>query len=122
MDRFGRLLEAVKGGFEDCKTKMLLMNRYDPKLDEKHTIERMKKYIARGWNLGISFDQVVANFQKAQVEYQRQMLATKHHRGKKTQAPIGFRVLTNARNGSVIRIYKGYVNKIGSLMKLRSVL
>jgi hypothetical protein len=52
------------------------------------------------------------------------MLAAKHHKGRKTKtkSTVAFRILADAKNGSTIRIYKGYVDRIGSLVKLRHVM
>jgi hypothetical protein len=116
VDRFGRILEAVEGGFDDCKSLTLRINKYDPLRDEERTIKRIQKYIGRGWKLATSIDVIRENFHKAQEEYARQQAAKKaaEAKKKKKSLPKGFKILDSKTREAKLVIASYVVKKFGT--------
>lgn len=107
LDKFGRLLEAVKAGFEDSVNRILMLNMTDRLLDSKRTKGRMHKYVKRGWSLGITIEQAVANINKANLEAARKEAARQaKYKGKSRPSSPGWRVLrTNKAHCHEIRVH-----------------
>lgn len=114
MDKFGRLIEAVEGGYSDCLERVLRINKYDPLRDAENTRARIAKYLNRGWQLGTSIDTIMENFRKAKEEYARQQAARSHSKRKKSgKFPDGMFVVKLTDGRGAIKIFKEIIDITG---------
>ena len=118
MDKFGRLLEAVEGGFEDCKSRILRINKYDPLRNAESTKARIHKYLDRGWQLGTSIDTIMENFKKIKEEHMRQQAAKAAHQRRRLNSlggklPPGTFVQKDDQKQGSIKIYQAIINEVG---------
>jgi len=116
VDKFGRMFEAVEGGYDDCLNRILRINKYDPLRNAENTKARIHKYLNRGWQLGTSIDAIMENFRKAQQEHMRQQAARAAHYKRtlrQNRLPHGILVISGPWDQGCIKIYSHIINKAG---------
>jgi hypothetical protein len=61
MDRYGRLLESIPHAFSDCIAQVIRIANYRAETSPDRMKSRLNKYLKRGWQLSIAYDQVLKN-------------------------------------------------------------
>jgi len=115
VDRYGRMLEAITHAYDDCNQRVIRIQDYQPLTDPKHLQHRLQKYIARGWSLTMSIDQVMANLKEAKLKYTKSMASkSKTKKKKKPSSYVMFKTRKDKKRGYVIETKKGARRLIGS--------
>jgi len=116
VDRYGRVLEAVPNAYDDCMQRIIRINDYRPGIEAKRLKARLDKYIARGWSLGISIDQIMDNLKKANDAYAKSKAVKKKSRPALSSTP-GFRyrqIVGSKTDNVVITVNSAVINIIGN--------
>lgn len=119
VDRYGRMLEVIPGSYDDCLQRIIRVGRYQPKTDADQLMARFRKYIERGWYLGISLDQAVANLDKAKREYHAKLALKKGRKKAEYKRPLDFLVQRDTAKGLVIKASKILTVACGSSSLVR---
>jgi len=79
MDNTGRIFEVIEGAYEDCKNKVLRLNKSTKNINVDNLKERVTKLKKRGWESKINISAVKRKMEKAHkaktAEQERQMKA-----------------------------------------------
>jgi len=65
MDRYGRLLESIPNAFSDCIAQVIRIANYRAETSPNRMKSRLNKYLKRGWQLSIAYDQILRNLKAA---------------------------------------------------------
>lgn len=60
----GQVVEFIEGSYEDCLRKRLVVVKFQPR-EMSQTLQRIDKYVKRGWYLNPPLDKVVLRFKRA---------------------------------------------------------
>jgi hypothetical protein len=77
VDKYGRVLEVIPGAYSDNSQRVIRILDYQHRLDPTRLRARFRKYLDRGYSLGVAIDTAMANLKKAKAEYEARMMAKK---------------------------------------------
>lgn len=65
MDKYGRLIESIPHAYSDCCAGIIRVANYRAGEKPDRILERINKYVKRGWSLSASIDIILENFRRA---------------------------------------------------------
>jgi hypothetical protein len=123
IDRYGRVLEVLPNAYEDCIQRVIRMSEYNPEMSSERLQARITKYMARGYSLATSIDEIMRKLANTRGDYMRAQAAKgkdKKKRTLKTQTP-GFRYKLDTKAGTVILVSSAVVHIVGSKGSIRDI-
>lgn len=74
VDKYGRVLEVIPGAYSDNLQRVMRILDYQHRLDPTRLRSRFRKYLDRGYSLGVAIDTAMANLKKAKAEHEARMM------------------------------------------------
>lgn len=87
MDNTGRIFEVIEGAYEDCKNKVLRLNKFTKNINIDNLKERITKLKKRGWESKINISAVkkkMARAHEAETAEQKRQIDAQQKKGAKS--------------------------------------